>query len=254
MKKLMKFMAAIFLLLLVTLTVTPAKVYADENMLVKNKTNKLTLADSMDECYRSIEESLAAGKSVSYKINVPKGVLYIRITDFTDFKVEIYDSENKVVKELESITNELYGDITLASGGVELNKGKYKIKISPKDKKSALNLTGIVAMLKTNTSRTLSLNKLYNIAVKKGETYKFKFKLKDTNIDSRLTFTNFIQSYDPDEFIPDMPEYKVVNSKGKTVKRVPAFTQGILSDLEDGTYTFILEAEKNGILVLEVSF
>lgn len=234
-------------------TPTPKQTYTDVDLLVKNKTNKLKTGDMIDECVKDIEESLAAGKSITYNIDAPKGVLYIRITDydFADFKVEIYNKKNKVVKKMESVPNVFYGEI--ASGGVKLSKGKYKIKISPKDKKSKLKLSGIVGMVMTNTSKTISLNKQYNIAVQKGKTYKLKFTIKDATDESRISFTNHIQSYDPDDFISYNQECKIINSKGKTVGSHNE-TYGKILSIKNGTYTMVFKANQTGILTTEASF
>lgn len=254
MRKLYKRLVAAIMLLVAALTAAPTTASADVELLAKDKTNKLVLGDNMDECLKGIEESLAAGKSVTYKISVAKGVLYIRIADFVDFKVEIYDSENKLVKQLDSVRYELYGDITLASGSVNLSKGKYKIKISPKDKKSELNLAGIVAMLKTSTSATISLNKKYNFAVQKGKTYKYKLTVEDANAYGVLSYQNLIQSYDPKEFLPHIQDLEIFNSKGKRIARHDMFNSERLLTLKNGTYTIEFEADKTGILAVEVSF
>jgi flagellar hook assembly protein FlgD len=249
---LLKSFAAAFVLLLVTLAVTPTAVYADVEFLVKDKTNKLVVGDSVDECLKGIEEEQAAGKSITYKISVPKGTLYIKMANASDFKIEIYNSKNKVMKKIESIRNVLYGEIALASGGVNLSKGKYKIKISPKDKSSELKLGGIVAMLKNNTSGSISLDKQYNIAVQEGKTYKLKFTIKiaKANEENRMDFSSQIQSYDPNDILPFTQEFKIVNSEGKSVARYDGFLgKGIR--VKNGTYTIVFEANKTGIYSIQ---
>ncbi len=258
MKKLIIKLSAAFLMLVIALTLTPTSAYADVDLLVKDKTNKLVLGDNMDECYKAIEETSAAGKSITYKINVPKGLLYFRIADYTDFKVEIYNSENEVVEEFESVTNVLYGDIALASGGVDLSKGKYKIKISPKDKNSELNTAGIVAMLKNSTSRTISVNQQYSIPVKEGKTYKIKFTIEDAvnnkDMESKIEIKNAMQMYDPNEIVPYIPEYQVLNSKGKKVIDFTNFGDQKSLIVENGTYTLVFKAKKTGMIITTIDY
>lgn len=254
MKKLIRSIAIVCFMLAAVVTLKPATAYADEELLASNKTNKLTLADTLDEGYKVIDEKLAVGKSVTYKINVPKGVLYLNIADFSHFTVKIYNSENEEIYKTESISNVLYGNITLASGGVELSKGKYKVKISPKNKKSELKLSGIVSMVKIGSNKTIELNKSYNFAVKKGTTYKFKFTVEDTNPDSRLSFDNIVQSYDANEWVPYIQEFKIVNSKGKTIEEYDSFDGPHPTSISDGTFTMVLKANKDGVLNLAVEF
>jgi len=170
---------AVIIMLAIAAFIIPANASADPDMMVKDKTNKLELADTIDEKYLYIEDSASVGKSITYKVNVPKGTLYIQAFDAVSFKIEIFDGENKLVKKIESVNFFGLDEAHLARDGVALNKGKYKIKFSPLNKESALNINGTVSMISNATSKTLKMDKSYHIAVTEGKTYKFKFKVEE---------------------------------------------------------------------------
>ncbi len=249
MKKLIKGIFAALLMLLVVFISKPTTIFADTETLLKDKTNKLTLGDSLEESSIKIEESLATGKSLTYKIEVPKGTLYIELNDKTSYTVEIYNSKNKVVKRIKSV-DILGGAAHQVKYGVALSKGKYKIKITPKNKDSALNINGTVAMIKNNTSRTIVVDKEYSTAVTKGKTYKFKFELKGKTLFGIL---NKITSYDPNDFFRLDTEYIIVNSAGKTVRKIDRNNDTNSTTLNKGTYTIILKADDTGILSTKIN-
>lgn len=210
------------IILAVVILLIPKNVFANTDMLVKNKTNKLELGDTVDEKLLGIEDLASAGKSITYTVNVPKGTLYIQAFDAVSFKIEIYDSKNKVIKKIESVNMFGLEDAHLARDGMALSKGKYKIKISPLSKENALNINGTVSMISNATSKTLDMDKTYNIAVTEGSTYKFKVKVKEYLI---YEFDSSIVSYDPNDFIPFFQDFKILNSEGKTVSTYDEFNQ-----------------------------
>lgn len=236
------------LMLIVTFISTSTTIFAETEELLKDKTNKLKLSDDLKEKSKYIKESLAAGKSLTYKIEVNKGALYIDLKNDTSFKVEIYNSTNKVVMKMEAY--EMLGGVTyMARDGVGLSKGKYKIKISPMSKDNALNINGTIVMIKNSTSRTIAFDNDCVTAVTEGKTYKFKFEVKEK---SPLVLSNLITSYTPDELFPFIPDYKVVNSEGKTVKKYNnSYIAGSVT-LEKGTYTLVVKANKTGYLSTKV--
>lgn len=238
-------MVITLLILIVAFISTSATLLAESEVLLKNKTNKLKLSDDLDEYSKYIKESLAAGKSLTYKIEVSKGALYIDLQNDTDFKVEIFDSKNKLVKKIKGYEM-LGGVFYVARDGVGLSKGNYKIKISSMNKENALNIDGKIVMIK-NTSRTVDFNKSYKIAVKEGKSYKFKFKLDEK---STLVLTYFINSYIPDNLWPYDPDTKILDSKGKAVEY---FDNDDTVVLDKGTYTFVVKANVTGNLNLKVA-
>ncbi len=243
MGKHMKRLVAALLMLVVVFISKPTTIFADTETLLKDKTNKLILGDTADENMKYIEG--AADQLLTYKIEIPKGTLYIQLFDLTNFKIEIYNSKNKLVETIKAV--ETFGEegAHIARGGVALSKGKYKIKISPVDKNSALNTNGTVSMIKNETSKTIIFDKNYHTAVTEGKTYKIKFEVKKEVL---FSFQNHIISYDPNDFIPHTPKVKVVNSAGKTVKSFDIYNQDDFVRLKKGTYTMTLKASITGYL------
>ncbi len=235
------------LILVIAIISTPTTIFADTETILKDKTNKLTLGDTLQESTKKIEEALAAGKSITYKIEIPKGVLYIELMDKTDYKVEIINSKDKVVKKLEA--EEIVGGIGYSlyqvKNGVALSKGKYKIKISPKAKSNALNINGTVGMLKNSTSTTIEIDKDYDIAVTEGKTYEFIFKLKE---EAYLGYGMNLKGYE-DQF-PTEPDAIVYNSKGKKISELAK--TNFLNTLKKGTYTIKFKAKTSGVLSAKV--
>jgi hypothetical protein len=250
MRKLMRRLIATLLMLVVVFGSAPTTVFADTDTILKDKTNKLILGDTIEEGTKKINETLDAGKSLTYKLEVPNGGLFIEITGDSSFKVQIYNSKNKVVKKLEAV-DLMGGAAQQIRNCVALSKGKYKIKISAKSKDSALTLNGKVAMISNKTSRTIACDKEYTTAVTKGKTYKFKFEVEEK---STGVITSFINNYDSTYIFPEFPIYKVADSKGKIVK---SFTKGETPgnvDLKKGTYTLIVEANMTGYLTIRVAY
>lgn len=235
-------------MLIVASISTSTMISAKTEEMQKDKTNKIKCTDDLEENSKYIKESLAAGKSLTYKIEVNKGTLYIDIKDNKSFKVEVYNSKNKKVKKIEAY--ELYGGAQyIARDGVGVSKGKYKIKISPLNKDSALNIDGTIAMLKNGTSRTIALNTRYLTAVTEGKNYKYKFELNEKTY---VGFTIALSSYVPELAWAEIPRYRIVNSKGKTVAKFYDGDVVMGTTLEKGTYTLVVEANMTGYLSVKV--
>lgn len=247
--KLLRRLTSVLLILMMGLAAPSTTALADSNLLTTDKTNKLTLEDSIKVGSRKIEEALAAGKSVTYKIDVPKGILYIDLSDSSSFKVVIYDSENKEVKKLNSM--EIYGGLAYqVRTGVALSKGKYKIKISPKSRESALNIKGEVAIIRNGTSKSIEIEKDYNTSVTKGKTYTFKFVVKEKSL---FGFVNYIISYNSDYKDPKFLDYKLLDSKGKQKNEHTDTSVIEYITLNKGTYTIEVKANYTGYLVTRVN-
>lgn len=236
------------LVLSVAFIVTTATISAASDEMLKDKTNKLKISNDLKKNVKTVKESTAAGKALTYKIEVSKGALYIDLSNSTGFKVEVINSENKVVKKLDGY--EMLGGITYtARGSAVLSKGSYKIKISPKSKSDGLNVNGKVALINSSTSKTISLNEKYVTAVTNKKSYKFKFVLEEK---STVLFSNIITSYTPDQLFPFVPEYNILDSKGKLVKKYDR--ENILPSLilKKGTYTLEVIANETGYLETKI--
>lgn len=244
MDKLVKrLLAAVFMLTLLVSATTPAKISAEWGELHPNKTNKLKLSDTLFGDRMSISESVKAGKTLTFTVEVPKGALDIYLSSTQTFKAEVYDSKNKVVLKMES-SSTLNEDGCYDTGDlVNVSKGKYKIKITPSDKKSKVNISGSVAMIKNDSSRTMTVGNEYDTAVKKGKTYKFKFKAKEKGV---YTIEN--RYYGGEELEIEYPAIKILNSEGKTVKEFKAGNYINEIKLSKGTYTIVIKADITGCL------
>lgn len=249
MMKLLMRVITVLLMLIVCFTSPSTTVLADSDLLIKDETNKLTLEDSIKEGSKKIEESLASGKSVTYKIDVPKGTLYMDLTDSSSFKVAIYDSKDNEVKKINSV--EIYGGLAYqVRNGVALSKGKYTLKISPKSKESALNIKGEVAIIKSGTSRSIEIEKDYHTSVTKGKTYKFKFEVKEKSL---FGFVNYITAYKTDYADPKFLDYKLLDSKGKQKNEHTDSSVVEYITLNKGTYTIEVKANYTGYLTTRVN-
>lgn len=120
------------------------------------------------------------------------------------------DSDNKLVKKIAGYEM-LGGLIYYVRGSISLSKGKYKVKITPSNKKEAFNVDGKFAMLKNSTSGTVELNKTYVTAATNGKSYKFKFELTEK---SWILLSCIIWSYQADDLFPQDPVFSIENSKG----------------------------------------
>lgn len=250
MRKLMRRLVATLLMLAVVFLSAPATVFAEADTLLKDKSNKLILGDTIKEGTQNINETLAAGKSLTYKLEVPKGGLFIEITGGSSFKVQIYDSKDKVVKKLDSV-DLMGGAAYQVRNCVALSKGKYKMKVTPSSKNSALTLNGKVAMISNKTSRTAECEKEYTTAVTKGKIYKFTFEVEEK---TTAVLTVIINKYDIEYVFPEVPIYKIADSKGKILKSFTAHeTPGELG-LKKGTYTLLVEADMTGYLTTRVAY
>lgn len=241
-KNIRKFVMAV-LILAAALMTTTATISAASDEMQKDKTNKLKLSNDLVKNAKTVNESLAAGKALTYKVDVSKGALFFNLNNSTEFRVEIINSDNKVVKKLDGY--EMFGGVTyIAKGSAALEKGSYKIKISPKSKSDSLNVSGKVALI-NNGSKTISLNEKYITAVTNKKSYKFKFVLEEK---STVLFSNIITSYTPDELFPFVPTYKILDSKGKLVKKYDKENILPTLTLKKGTYTLEVTANETGYL------
>lgn len=234
----------IALMLITAIIATSTQVSAATDKMLKDKNNKLKISNDLDANVKIVEESIAAGKTLTYKIEVSKGSLYVDLKSEKNFKLEVSDSDNKLVKKIEGF-DMMAGMLYYVRGDISLSKGKYKIKISPVNKKEALKVDGKIALIKNSTSATIDLSKTYVTAATNGKSYKYKFEVSEK---SRVLFSCIIWSHDPDQLFPFVPEFRIDDSKGKTVKKfdrdniVPDYT------LEKGTYTLVVKANETGRL------
>ena len=76
------------LVLSVAFIVTTATISAASDEMLKDKTNKLKISNDLKKNVKTVKESTAAGKALTYKIEVSKGALYIDLSNSTGFKVE----------------------------------------------------------------------------------------------------------------------------------------------------------------------
>lgn len=240
MMKLMRRSFLVLMTLIITFLSTTTAVFAETDTMQKSETNKLKLYDTIKDGSKKIEETIAAGKSITYKVDIPKGNFHIELDGNTNFEVRIYDSKNKVVKKIESY--EFTFTKYMIRFGIVLNKGKYKIKITNTSKESELNINGLAAMIRNSTSITLDLEKEYNLAVTKGKTYKWKFEVKE---EDQYNITSLFYAYDSNSsayLFPDkqVDNIKIVNSKGEKV--VDGYNLYKEIKLKKGTYTITFKA------------
>jgi len=244
MMKLMRRSFLVLMTLIITFLSTTTAVFAETDTMQKSETNKLKLYDTIKDGSKKIEETIAAGKSITYKVDIPKGNFHIELDGNTNFEVRIYDSKNKVVKKIESY--EFTFTKYMIRFGIVLNKGKYKIKITNTSKESELNINGLAAMIRNSTSITLDLEKEYNLAVTKGKTYKWKFEVKE---EDQYNITSLFYAYDSNSsayLFPDkqVDNIKIVNSKGEKV--VDGYNLYKEIKLKKGTYTITFKASTAG--------
>lgn len=67
----------IALMLITAITATSTQVSAATDKMLKDKNNKLKISNDLDANVKIVEESIAAGKTLTYKIEVSKGSLYV---------------------------------------------------------------------------------------------------------------------------------------------------------------------------------
>lgn len=98
MTKIVKRLVATLLILAAVFVLTPTTVFAESEFMDPGKTYKLTVSKSIDDNLRRVAEEVKSGKSITYTLDVPKGALHVQLVSSYDFKAEIIDSKNKVVK------------------------------------------------------------------------------------------------------------------------------------------------------------
>lgn len=75
----------IVLILIVAYITTSIPISAEADKLLKDKNNKLKISNDMEANVKMIEESVAAGKTLTYKIEVSKGSLYVDLKSEKNF-------------------------------------------------------------------------------------------------------------------------------------------------------------------------
>jgi hypothetical protein len=230
-----------------SLTASKSSEPVKKEELLKDKTNKLNFSDDLVKNAKYIDETLAAGKTLTYKVEVSKGALYIDVMSESNYKVEIYDSKKKLVKRFEAY--DMFRTYVVKEAAW-LSKGKYSIKISPTNKKKALNISGKVLMINTSTSRTITLDKEHTTAITKGKTYKLIFELEEK---SNVLISNLITPFSSYDYFPDyLDHYEIVNSKGETEQEYDGLLAANLV-LKKGTYTLVFKAHMTGRLSTKIS-
>lgn len=251
MKKITQRLIAFILMFVLVLLSAPSTAFADEEFMQPGKTYKLKLSDNAYDNSKEIMQELTAGKSVTYTLDVPKGVLYINIIAYNGIKVEVLDSKNKVVKKATPFVNDMGEEKTQqVKTTVSLSKGKYKLKITSTNKNIGDYIMGSVVMIKNPTSRTIKIGTDYHTSVTKGKTYKLTFEVKKNG--STFLINNAISKNDKVNYDVNYPEVNLVNSEGKTVRKITEANMYDIFELKKGKYTITFKAGATGVLYTNI--
>lgn len=132
---------------------------------------------------------------------------------------------------------------------VAVSKGKYKLKITSTEKSFSDYVSGSVVMIKSDTSRTININTDYHTSITKGKTYKLTFEIKKNGA---YRINSFISENDKNEYEGTYPQATLVNSDGKTVRKITESNIYDAFELKKGKYTITIKVDASGVLYTAV--